>query len=423
MFNHLKKLGPGLLVTAAFIGPGTVTTASKAGASFGFTLVWTLVFSTLAAIVLQEMSARLGLVTRQGLGEAVRGTFGNPLLRMLACFLIVAAIAFGNAAYQTGNITGAVIGLEELTNWRPALTLLAASDPAESLQLRIWPLLLGGAAGLLLASGAHQLIERVLVFLVVLMGVVFTVTAVMVRPEIVEILKGAFVPTVPDGALLTVIGLIGTTVVPYNLFLHASWVQNKWPKSQNMEESLGEMRLDNALSIGLGGLVTLAIMSTAAAAFFSTGKGIESAAQMAEQLEPLLGSAAKWFFAIGLCAAGLTSSITAPLAAAYATAGALGWTVELKSWKFRTVWLIVLIAGTLLAALLGKSPTQTILIAQVANGLLLPLVAVFLLIAANRPSVMGKFSNGWFANLIGVGVVVIAAGLGIYKVLAQFGLF
>ena len=101
--NWIKNLGPGLLVTAAFIGPGTITTASKAGADFGFALIWALVFSIFATIVLQEMCARLGLVSRQGLGESIRATFKNPVARVLTVGLVVGAITFGNAAFQTGN--------------------------------------------------------------------------------------------------------------------------------------------------------------------------------------------------------------------------------------------------------------------------------------------------------------------------------
>ncbi len=110
-----RAFGPGLLVTAAFIGPGTVTTASRAGAGFGFAVAWALVFAVVATIVLQEMSARLGLVTREGLGDALRTTFTNRAVRVLATSLVVAAIAFGNAAFQMGNITGAGLGLEALT--------------------------------------------------------------------------------------------------------------------------------------------------------------------------------------------------------------------------------------------------------------------------------------------------------------------
>ena len=140
---------------------------------------------------------------------------------------------------------------------------------------------------------------------------------------------------------------------------------------------------------------------------------------MAKQLEPLLGGpAARIFFAGGLLAAGLTSAITAPLAAAFAISGAMGWSTELKSARFRSIWITVLCAGTCLAAAGLKSPQVTILIAQAANGLLLPLITIFLLIAVNRSEQMKDYRNGILANVLGGAVVLITLLLGataIYK--------
>jgi manganese transport protein len=141
---------------------------------------------------------------------------------------------------------------------------------------------------------------------------------------------------------------------------------------------------------------------------------------MAEQLEPLLGPAAKYFFAIGLLAAGLTSSVTAPLAGAYATSGALGWERDLSSWKFRAVWAAILIVGTVFAAL-GSNPVSLIVFAQAANGVLLPIIAIFLFIVANRSDLLGEFKNGVIANILGGVVVLFATALGLYTILKAFG--
>jgi NRAMP (natural resistance-associated macrophage protein)-like metal ion transporter len=398
MIRRLRNLGPGLLVTAAFIGPGTVTTASVAGASTGYAVLWAIVFSIFATIVLQEMSARLGVVSREGLGEALRTTFDNPVIKFGAIVLVVAAIAFGNAAFETGNITGAALGLETLSGISP----------------QIWAVIVGIVAFAFLASGAYKIIERVLVVLVIVMSVVFIVTAIIViRPaDIGNILAGAIVPRIPEGALITVVALIGTTVVPYNLFLHASSVQEKWPESVPTREALTESRMDTTISIVLGGIITVAILSTGAAAFYGTGTEIVDAGQMAEQLEPLLGAFAKYFFAIGILSAGVTSAITAPLAAAYATSGALGWGRDLRGWRFRAVWGIVLVVGTVLAAL-GTNPVTAIVFAQAANGVLLPIIAVFLLFVMNRSDLLGDFTNSTVGNVLGVIIVLFAAFLGI----------
>jgi Mn2+/Fe2+ NRAMP family transporter len=170
--------------------------------------------------------------------------------------------------------------------------------------------------------------------------------------------------------------------------------------------------MDTTISIVLGGIITVAILSTGAAAFYGTGTEIVDAGQMAEQLEPLLGAFAKYFFAIGILSAGVTSAITAPLAAAYATSGALGWGRDLRGWRFRAVWGIVLVVGTVLAAL-GTNPVTAIVFAQAANGVLLPIIAVFLLFVMNRSDLLGDFTNSTVGNVLGVIIVLFAAFLGI----------
>lgn len=398
------KPGPGILVTAAFIGPGTVTTASVAGASYGFVLLWALLFSVIATFVLQEMSARLGLVTRQGLAEALRRSYAGNWRGTAAILLVVAAVGFGNAAYEAGNIAGAALGLQGISG---------VGGP-------VWALAVGLLAGALLASGRYRLIERALVVLVLLMSAVFVLTLVMVQPPVAAMLSGLLTPVIPAGSLVTVIALVGTTVVPYNLFLQASAVQQKWPAGVALDTALRESRLDTGLSIGLGGLITLAVMGTSATAFFGTDTAF-SAATMAQQLEPLLGAGARYFFAAGLFAAGLSSAVTAPLAAAFAVCGALGWERDLRARRFRLVWLAVLLTGTLFAVL-GTRPLTAILFAQAANGFLLPICAIFLLLEMNRQQELGAHTNRPLSNLLGGLVVLVTLGLGGLKILQVLGL-
>lgn len=401
--GFLRTVGPGAVVAAAFIGPGTVTTATLAGANYGYTLLWALTFSILATMILQEMAARLGLVTGQGLGEAVRASFPRPLARLLAVGLVLTAVAFGNAAYEMGNLLGASLGAEGALGGNT----------------RIWALGFAAVAFVLLLTGRYRAIEGVMVALVVLMSVVFLATALFLAPSPAGVLRGLLVPSLPADpqGLLVAVGLIGTTVVPYNLFLHAAVVREKW----RGVEDLGTAREDLVVAIGLGGVVTLAIVATSAAALGGQGAEIAGAHDMARQLEPLLGSWARIFFATGLLAAGLTSSITAPLAAAYATAGALGWPRDLRDRRLRAVWMLVLGAGAAFAAT-GIRPVPAILFAQVANGVLLPAIALFLLVAVNDHRRMGAYANGWAANVMGGIVVLIAMVLGGLAVWRALGL-
>lgn len=396
----MSRFGPGFMVAAAFIGPGTITTASLAGAGHGLALLWALLFSIVTTLVLQEMAARLGVVGRRGLAEALREMIAAPLPRLLVMILIVAAVGIGNAAYEAGNLIGAALG---------ATALLGGAVP-------LWVLAIAGLAALLLASGSYRWIERVLVLLVAVMSLVF-IAALALDPPQASLFAGAVWPwQLPADAQLMVLALIGTTVVPYNLFLHARAVQARWPASVPTTVALREARLDASLSIGLGGLITFAIMSTAAVAFFGTDAEIR-AADLAAQLEPLLGRFSSLFFAAGLLAAGMTSAITAPLAAAWAVSGALGWNRGaagpggFDDWRSRSVWIAVLATGTLFAALQTR-PLPAILFAQAANGLLLPVIAVALLWVMNRTALLGHHRNGRLANGLGVIVVLVTIVLG-----------
>ncbi|MDX5406762.1 MAG: Nramp family divalent metal transporter [Chromatiaceae bacterium] len=396
------RFGPAALVTAAFIGPGTVITASLAGANFGYDLLWALLFSVFATMILQEMAARLGIVTGQGLGENLRTLVSQPLLRWPLLILVIAAIVVGNSAYQGGNISGAALGADALWGNIGVIRRWQAATG-----LNLWALLLGVIAATVLWFGRYQWIERSLIALVLLMSLAFIGTMVLTKPDVMALLTGILVPQLPAGATLTVIALIGTTVVPYSLFLHAASAAQKWPKARlDATMALSAARADIALSIPLGGLISIAIVSTAAAAFFGSGQQLENVSQLAQSLTPLFGDAATWCLALGLLAAGLSSAITAPLAAAYALAGILGKPLNLTQPLFRLTWLFIIICGVLLASL-GIKPVQVIWFAQVANGILLPLICLCLLLAMNH-AVLGQYKNSRWQNALGAIVLVIS---------------
>lgn len=206
----------------------------------------------------------------------------------------------------------------------------------------MWSVVVAGVAAGPLWSGVYKVIERALIGLVVVMSVVILITAIIVRPDLGNLVNG-FVPSLSSAALLTVVALVGTTVVPHNFFLHASSVQEKWDESVTTDRALSGARFDTVASIGPGWAGHAGGSDAAAAAFFRSGTSIEDAGTMATQLEPLLGPAATWFFAIGLLATGVSSAITAPLASSYAICGVLGWGRDLRSPRFRAVWAATLL--------------------------------------------------------------------------------
>lgn len=409
--SRIQSLGPGLLVTAAFIGPGTITTCTLAGAGFGYALLWGLLFSVLATMVLQEMSARLGIVGRSGLGEALRTQFHNPAVKILSVILVLSAIVIGNAAYETGNILGATMGLQDVTGF-------TGFHFQNGFTLKIWVLIVGLSAFFILLSGSYQILEKVLIFLVFIMSISFIVTMIVIRPGFTEIFKGLFTPTLPDGSLLMLIGLIGTTVVPYNLFLHASTVQEKWKQKSDISKA----RFDLRISVLLGGVISMSIVITAAMAFYGRQIDIKGAGDLAVQLKPLLGNWAGVFMSLGLFAAGISSAITAPLAAAYACSGILGWSTKLKSGKFKAVWIIVLLSGIIFSTL-GSSPVKAIVFAQITNGILLPVIAIYLLIVMNNKRMLGNFSNNTVQNILGIIIVLFMLILGGKSIGFALGIF
>ena len=387
-------VGPGVIVTAAFIGPGTITTATLAGARFGVTLLWALAFATVATIVLQEMSARLGLATGAGLGTALRTVGGHPLLGLTLAGLAAVAVIGGAAAYEAGNLTGAALGLESITG----------------LPLRTWVALGTLFAGILLLTGQYRLVERVLASCVAIMGVVFLTTAALVAPSLDQVLAGVFVPRLPDDAELNALALIGTTIVPYNLFLHAAVVRERWSQIAD----LPAVRWDLVLAIGLGGIVSCAVVITASSAL--DGTAVRSAGDMASQLEPLLGPWAGQAFALGYAAAGISSAVTAPLAAAYIILDTMGRSNDVRAPAARVVWVGCILVGAV-AAMLGTRPVPLIFLAQIVNGLVLPIVAVVLLIAMNDRRRLGDHVNSWRGNVIGLAVVVLCTGLGLRSII------
>jgi Mn2+/Fe2+ NRAMP family transporter len=394
MMRSWRGLGPGVIVAAAFIGPGTVTSATLAGAAYGVTLLWALLFATVATIVLQEMAARLGLTTGAGLGAALLAVRGPRWLGPALATLAAIAVVSGAAAYEAGNLTGAALGLESVTG----------------VPLRSWIGLGVALAGLLLWFGQYRLLERVLAGCVAVMGLVFVLTAATVAPKVSTLMTGAFIPRVPTGAEVTAIALIGTTIVPYNLFLHAATVRERWSGPHD----LAVARLDLLVAIGLGGLVSGAVVVTASAAL--EGGQVHSAADMARQLTPLLGPWAGTAFALGYSAAGISSAITAPLAAAYTILDATGRGRDTRSATARIVWMGCIAVGGI-TALTSMRPVPLIVVAQVVNGLILPIVALVLLVAMNDRGRLGIHVNGWRGNLMGGAVALLCLVLGTRAVL------
>ena len=397
----IKALGPGMIITASFIGPGTVTAMTRAGAGFGYSLIWAVLFSIIATIILQEMIIRLALVTRQGLGEAISNLFAGGIGKFLTVWISMVAVAVGCAAYISGDLLGTSLGLSHLTG----------------IPTHFIAPVVGIIIFLIGILGNYKLIEKLLIFLMLIMGITFITTMFVVDPNWGEIFGGAFVPSIPDGSIITVIALIGTTVVPYNFFLHASAVHERF----NGMRDLNLARWDTVISITVGGIISAAILISAATLIY--GQEVTNVVQLAAPLEVILGEFwAPIFISIGLFAAGFSSAVASPLGAAATVSSFFQWEGGMKNKKFKTVFGVVILIGVVTSAI-GFEPLEVILIAQALNGIILPIIAVLIFVIINKRGLMGKQVNTWKHNILSGIVVLIVSFLGIYSLIDALSAF
>jgi manganese transport protein len=377
------------VVSAAFIGPGTITTAAKSGASFGTQLLWALVFSTFACLLLQEAAARLTITSGKNLGQAIVQQFEKSKSKLLILILVLGAIVLGAAAYEMGNLLGAVAGFRLIFNVPPYILIL----------------IIGVISAIILNIPSLKIIATIMGLVVVLMGLGFLITAILVQPSFSEIAKGAFIPRFPSSANagVLVLGLIGTTIVPYNLFL-GSGISNK-------NQSVKEMRFGLVVAILLGGLFSMAVLivGTSVVTEFSFD-------ELALALQEKIGPSGKYLLGFGLFSAGFTSAVTAPLAAAITIKSLFGnkspekWNPD--SINYKLGWIFVLITG-IGFAIGNVKPIPAIILAQALNGFLLPFVSIFLFVVINNREITKNNTNPFILNILMIFVIFITLVLGL----------
>ena len=398
------------IISAAFIGPGTVATMSKAGVYFHYDLMWTIVFSIIACLVLQEASARIAIYSGMNLGAAIAKTFANKSYKLLIFVLIIGAIVLGSAAYETGNILGSVEGIKFI--FKKVLKYY-------------FVLGIGIVVYFAFRMKSIRTVAQILGGFVYLMGIAFVLTAIFLKPNVTQMARGLFIPTIPDipGAGILLLGIIGTTVVPYDLFLGSSIVD----KTQTIREA----RLGLSIAIILGGIISMSIMTV--------GSAITEGwpAQAYEQLDfnfglikdslylinsDVINNLAVYIFGFGMFAAGFTSSITAPLASALTAKSIFNGSEE--KWSSKSLNFQLIVTGILLVGLtfgiLQIKPVPAIIIAQALNGFILPFVSIFMILIVNDPNIMKEKINSHLSNILMTFVVLITLLIGTLNVLKAF---
>ena len=399
----LVVMGPGIITGFAGNDAGGVTTYTAAGARFGFALLWLLLIASLSLVIVQEMCARMGAVTGKGLSDLIRERFGVrwTIVAMLALFIANAS----NVVAEYAGIA-ASLGLVGVPPW--------ASVPVAGIV--VWALIV---------FASYRVVERAL-FALILAFIAYPVSIAILHPDWSEVGRG-FLPTVANdpAVLVMALALVGTTVTPYLLFyLQASVVDKGIDR-----ESFASARLDAILGATLAGLFAFFILVVSGTVLFPAGVPAQTAAQAAQALRPLAGEAAGLLFGVGLLAASLLGLTVMPLSTSYAICEAFGWESGI-SHDFRDAPVFMGLVTFLLAAGGGivllvpqEQLLPLIVVSQAVNGLLLPIVLVFIMRLASDPSVMGSDANGRVRGTLGWGIAALTGSLSIaYLVASALGI-
>ena len=400
------------IISAAFIGPGTVTTATKAGADFQFQLLWALLFATFACLILQEAIARSSIYSGMNLGQSIKHHYSGKKAQIPVHIHIVGAIILGCAAYETCNILGSVEGLSMVFPSLDKRWIVAA---------------IALIAGLALSLKSLRSMANFMGSFVFIMGITFITTAAFAQPPFGEVMHGLLVPTLPEtsGAGLLVLGLVGTTVVPYDLFLGSNVVQK--------DTTIKDMRIGISVAVILGGFISMSILAVGTE--MTRGLSPEAIKNLpfsykllSDTLALGIGQWAVYIFGFGMFAAGFTSAITSPLASALTANSIFTKSTTEKgkgdaagsTGRFKWIAYAVLSVGVILG-FLQISPVPAIIAAQAFNGLILPFVSMFLFMVVNDRTIMGpNHLNGWFSNVLMIIVTWVTWVLGLSNIVKAF---
>jgi NRAMP (natural resistance-associated macrophage protein)-like metal ion transporter len=393
LLSFLAVMGPGIITGFAGNDAGGVTTYTAVGAHYGFAMLWLLLLSTAGLLVIQEMCARMGAVTGKGLSDLIREQFG---VRWTIVAMIALLIA--NGSNVVAEFAGVAASLELLGVQR------IVSVPAAALV--IWALVV---------FFSYKVVERTL-FVLVLAFIAYPVSAIIVKPDWGAVGRGFAIPTLPteQAALIAALALVGTTITPYMMF---------YIQASIVDKGIGRdlyrfARVDVALGAILTGLNGFFIVIVAGAVLFPHHVIVNSAADAAQALGPLAGDQAKLLFGIGLFGASLLAATVMPLSTSYAICEAFGWEAGIsKDFREAPVFMGLFTLLLVIGALVVLSPSvpliPLILVSQNVNGLLLPIVLVFILKLAADRSLMGEQANSRVSQVIGVGTAVGASALSI----------
>ena len=387
----MRHIGPGLLVTVGFIDPGNWASNMAAGSQFGYSLLWVVTLSTIMLIVLQHNAAHLGIATGMCLAEATSRFLPRLLGRAILGTAYLACIATAMA-----EVLGGAVALQMLFG----------------LPLRFGCVVVAAASMTMLLTSSYKQAERWIIAFVSVVGLSFLAELAMVEVDWPRAAVSWATPSMPAGSTATVVSILGAVVMPHNLFLHSEIIQSMHFEGRGqkvVEERLRYELLDTLFSMGIGWAINSAMVILAATTFFSRGVVVEDLAAAAATLSPIVGPASSVIFAVALLFAGLSSSVTAGMAAGTVTAGIFGEEYDIHD-RHSSIGVALCFAGAVAACLCVEDAFAGLVWSQALLSLQLP-VTVFLLIRlTSSRKVMGRYANSrpLTATLVAIGVVVTA---------------
>lgn len=384
-----KWIGPGLLVTVGFIDPGNWASNMAAGSTFGFTLLWVVTLSTIMLIVLQHNVAHLGIVTGECLAESC-----SHHLRPWVARLVLGSALLATVATMMAEVLGGAIALNMLFG----------------IPEKIGSVLTAAAALALLLTNSYGKVERIIIGFVSLIGLAFLVEIAMVRVDWPAAAVGWVVPAMPAGSSTIIVSVLGAVVMPHNLFLHSEVIQSQHYEGQGEEvvrERLDHEFVDTLFSMIVGWAINSAMVILAASTFFSQGIVIDDLSLAAATLEPMLGPAARVIFALALLFAGLSSSVTAGMAAGTISSGIANEPYDIHD-RHSSLGVMGTFILAVVVIFFVTDPFQGLVWSQALLSLQLPITIFTQIWLTSSPAVMGKYANGprLKALLVGIGVVV-----------------
>ncbi len=384
-----KWVGPGLLVTVGFIDPGNWASNMAAGSTYGYALLWVVTLSTLMLIVLQHNVAHLGIVTGDCLAESC-----SHHLRPWVARLVLGSALLATVATMMAEVLGGAIALNMLFG----------------IPEKIGSVLTAAAALALLLTNSYGKVERIIIGFVSLIGLAFLVEIAMVRVDWPAAAVGWVVPAMPAGSSTIIVSVLGAVVMPHNLFLHSEVIQSQHYEGQGEEvvrERLDHEFVDTLFSMIVGWAINSAMVILAASTFFSQGIVIDDLSLAAATLEPMLGPAARVIFALALLFAGLSSSVTAGMAAGTISSGIANEPYDIHD-RHSSLGVMGTFILAVVVIFFVTDPFQGLVWSQALLSLQLPITIFTQIWLTSSPAVMGKYANGpkLKALLVGIGVVV-----------------